>query len=74
MAEPDNVESFASKMIAAVADPDLAHRVGMNGRRVCEELLDYKKYSAPLVAFFQGCMRINAAPQTSEAERKPAAD
>ena len=42
LAEPDSAESFALKMIELLMDKDNAYRVGINGKKLTEEVFNYK--------------------------------
>ena len=42
LAEPDSIESFASKMIELLSNPDKAKQIGQRGKWLSEEVFNYK--------------------------------
>lgn len=42
LSEPDNADAFAKKMEEALADPERSKAIGQAGKKVAQELFDYK--------------------------------
>jgi glycosyltransferase involved in cell wall biosynthesis len=53
LADPDDYRSFASAVVGAVTERDLARRIGANGRRVAEEVLDSFAVARTVSAFIK---------------------
>jgi len=51
LADPDSVEAFAGKLNQALGNPDLARRVGENGRALALATFDYRVQAAGLLRF-----------------------
>ncbi len=53
LAAPGDASAFAARILAAVADPVLAERVGANGRMVADREFDYRRHGARLRRFME---------------------
>lgn len=51
IAEPDSAASFFHKMLEALSDPDMSKQIGENGKKIAEEIFNYKIQSNNLVKY-----------------------
>lgn len=57
VAEGRGVEDYAAKIMQVLDDPQSAAAVGLAGRRIAEEMFDYRLHGARLAAFFRSVAR-----------------
>ncbi len=63
LAEPGSEADFAAKMIAVMADPARAARIGAAGQAACKRYLDYAAHAQPLAEFVHRCLEQYRTPR-----------
>ncbi|MCK9216987.1 MAG: glycosyltransferase family 4 protein [Firmicutes bacterium] len=51
LAEPDSAEAFAQKLTEVLSQPELARKIGLEGKRLTEDVFNYKKQAERIIEF-----------------------
>jgi glycosyltransferase involved in cell wall biosynthesis len=63
-------EDFAARILELLDQPELARRVGMNARRVAEEVYDWRILAGRLESFYQKILAFSRQPQSQWQTRR----
>ena len=53
VAEPDNIQAFANKLLYGLSHPEIANQVGLNGRKLAYTSFNYKIQTQKLIDFIK---------------------